>query len=69
MHHIRFFVAGIKDCTFLEAVNKFLIKLYCIRAMKFPKRIAVTNSDFEKHLTIENCDKIFLKIILRLKSC
>ena len=27
-----------------------------------------TRSDFEKHLTIKNCDKIFLKIILRLKS-
>ena len=25
-------------------------------------------SDLEKHLTIENCDKIFLKIILRLKK-
>ena len=23
--------------------------------------------DFEKHLTIKNCDKTFLKIILRLK--
>ena len=28
-----------------------------------------TRSDFEKHLTIKNCDKTFLKIILRLKNC
>ena len=27
-----------------------------------------TRSDFEKHLTIKNCDKTFLKIILRLKK-
>ena len=28
-----------------------------------------TRSDFERHLTIKNCDKTFLKIILRLKNC
>ena len=28
-----------------------------------------TRSDFEKHLTIKNCDKTFLKTILRLKNC
>ena len=28
----------------------------------------LTRSDFEKHLTIKNCDKTFLKIILRLKK-
>ena len=28
-----------------------------------------TRSDFEKHLTIKNCDETFLKIILRLKNC
>ena len=28
-----------------------------------------TRSDFEKHLTIKNCDKTVLKIILRLKNC
>ena len=28
-----------------------------------------TRSDFEKHLTIKNCDKTFLKIILRFKNC
>ena len=28
-----------------------------------------TRSDFQKHLAIKNCDKIFLKIILRLKNC
>ena len=27
-----------------------------------------TRSDFEKHLTIKNCKKIFLKIILRLRN-
>ena len=27
-----------------------------------------TRSDFEKHLTIKNYDKTFLKIILRLKK-
>ena len=27
-----------------------------------------TRSDFEKHFTIKNCDKTFLKIILRLKK-
>ena len=31
-------------------------------------KIQLTKSDFEKHLTIENCDKTFLKIILRLKK-
>ena len=29
------------------------------------KIILRTRSDFEKHLTIKNCDKTFLKIILR----
>ena len=29
--------------------------------------IVRTRSDFEKHFTIKNCDKTFLKIILRLK--
>ena len=28
-----------------------------------------TRSDFEKHLTMKNCDKTFLKIIFRLKNC
>ena len=37
MRHIRAFVAGIKDFP----VNKFLIKLCCIRDMKFPNNIAV----------------------------
>ena len=27
-----------------------------------------TRSDFEKHFTIKNCDKTFLKIISRLKK-
>ena len=27
-----------------------------------------TRSDFEKHLTVKNCDKIFLKIILTFKK-
>ena len=30
--------------------------------------IVRTRSDFEKHFTIKNCDKTFLKIILRLKK-
>ena len=30
--------------------------------------IIVTRSDFEKHFTIKNCDKNFLKIISRLKK-
>ena len=34
----------------------------------FRTNLELTRSDFEKHFTMKNCDKTFLKIILRLKK-
>ena len=56
-----------KDFTRLESYFKIenLVKSFSPRELS----IIRTRSDFEKHLTIKNCDKTFLKIILRLKNC
>ena len=43
-HHIRFFVDRITHFLYAsEAVNKFLIKLHCIRPTKFSKNFAFTS--------------------------
>ena len=46
------------------ALYKFIIVIIIIIIII----IIRARSDFEKHLTIKNCNKTFLKIILRLKN-
>ena len=45
---------------------EFSLYLWCFHFYYFP--FLRTRSDFEKHFTIKNCDKTFLKIISRLKK-
>ena len=68
------FMQKLRRCTTCpgdELEQTFEMQLFTCTSsgIKIGTIIIIIRSDFEKHLTIKNCDKTFLKIILRLKNC
>ena len=63
-------LTGLINKSFTDGVFPGVCKCAKVTALfKDGDKSLQTRSDFEKHLTIKNCDKTFLKIILRLKNC